>query len=80
MLSEHLGAPNLQKLVDYEADGRLEETEEEKRRPTTIKDMRKPPTDWWEDMLVATYGSPARMPPTRSCRTWAATPWTVVAV
>merc|ERR1712107_966574 len=60
MLSDHLDEPCLQKLADYEgkkfvsiqkADVKLDETEEEKKRPK-IKDMYKTLTDWWKDSLT----------------------------
>merc|ERR1712161_110801 len=60
MLSDHLDEPCLQKLADYEgkkfvsiqkADVKLDETEEEKKRFSKIKDMYKPLTDWWKDKL-----------------------------
>merc|ERR1712079_526950 len=61
MLDDHLDEPCLQKLADYEgkkfvsiqkADVKLDETEEEKKRFTKIKDMYKPLTDWWKDSLT----------------------------
>merc|ERR1711870_200032 len=61
MLSDHLDEPCLQKLSDYEgkkfgaiqkADVKLDETEEEKKRFSKIKDMYKPLTDWWKDSLT----------------------------
>merc|ERR1712232_1115128 len=61
MFDDHLDEPCLQKLADYEgkkfvsiqkADVKLEETEEEKKRFTKIKDMYKPLTDWWKDKLA----------------------------
>merc|ERR1711945_13249 len=61
MLSDHLDEPCLQKLADYEgkkfvsiqkADVKLDETEEEKKRQSKIKDMYKPLTDWWKDSLT----------------------------
>merc|ERR1712161_120003 len=60
MLSDHLDEPCLQKLADYEgkkfvsiqkADVKLDETEEEKKRFSKIKDMYKPLTDWWKESL-----------------------------
>merc|ERR1712207_67480 len=51
----------LQKLADYEgkkfvsiqkADVKLDETEEEKKRHSKIKDMYKPLTDWWKEKLT----------------------------
>jgi len=57
MLPDHLDEPCLQKLADYEgkkfvsiqkADVKLDETEEEKKRFTKMKDMYKPLTDWWK--------------------------------
>merc|ERR1711977_468048 len=60
MLSDHLDEPCLQKLADYEgkkfvsiqkADVKLDETEEEKKRFSKLKDMYKPPTDWWKEKL-----------------------------
>merc|ERR550525_1962626 len=61
MLPDHLDEPCLQKLADYEgkkfvsiqkADVKLDETEEEKKRFTKLKDMYKPLTDWWKDTLT----------------------------
>merc|ERR1712232_1492994 len=61
MLADHLDEPCLQKLADYEgkkfvsiqkADVKLDETEEEKKRFTKIKDMYKPLTDWWKEKLT----------------------------
>merc|ERR1711933_347789 len=61
MLSDHLDEPCLQKLADYEgkkfvsiqkADVKLDETEEEKKRFSKLKDMYKPLTDWWKDKLT----------------------------
>merc|ERR1712056_40177 len=61
MLSDHLDEPCLQKLADYEgkkfvsiqkADVKLDETEEEKKKFTKVKDMYKPLTDWWKDKLT----------------------------
>merc|ERR1711890_198651 len=60
MLDDHLDEPCLQKLEDYEgkkfvsiqkADVKLDETEEEKKRFSKLKDMYKPLTDWWKDKL-----------------------------
>merc|ERR1712023_184845 len=54
MLSDHLDEPCIQKLADYEgkkfvsiqkADVKLDETEEEKKKFTKLKDMYKPLTD-----------------------------------
>merc|ERR1712134_116973 len=61
MLADHLDEPCLQKLADYEgkkfvsiqkADVKLDETEEEKKRFSKLKDMYKPLTDWWKDSLT----------------------------
>merc|ERR1712153_45786 len=61
MLSDHLDEPCIQKLADYEgkkfvsiqkADVRLDETEEEKKKFTKLKDMYKPLTDWWKEKLT----------------------------
>merc|ERR1711976_218643 len=61
MLSDHLDEPCIQKLADYEgkkfvsiqkADVKLDETKEEKKRFTKVKDMYKPLTDWWKDSLT----------------------------
>merc|ERR1719245_255100 len=61
MLSDHLDEPCIQKLADYEgkkfvsiqkADVKLDETDEEKKRFTKIKDMYKPLTDWWKESLT----------------------------
>merc|ERR1712048_116082 len=62
MLTDHLDEPCIQKLADYEgkkfvsiqkADVKLDETEEEKKRFTKLKDMYKPLTDWWKEKLTA---------------------------
>merc|ERR1712019_110939 len=61
MLSDHLDEPCIQKLADYEgkkfvsiqkADVKLDETEEEKKRFTKLKNMYKPLTDWWKEKLT----------------------------
>merc|ERR1711939_257155 len=61
MLSDHLDEPCIQKLADYEgkkfvsiqkADVKLDETEDEKKRFSKLKDMYKPVTDWWKDTLT----------------------------
>merc|ERR1712241_876815 len=61
MLADHLDEPCLQKLADYEgkkfvsiqkADVKLDETEEEKKKFSKMKDMYKPLTDWWKDKLT----------------------------
>merc|ERR1712187_192889 len=61
MLSDHLDEPCLQKLADYEgkkfvsiqkADVKLDESEEEKKKFSKVKDMYKPLTDWWKDTLT----------------------------
>merc|ERR1711904_9453 len=61
MLSDHLDEPCIQKLADYEgkkfvsiqkADVKLDESEDEKKRFTKLKDMYKPLTDWWKDKLT----------------------------
>merc|ERR1712046_84464 len=61
MLSDHLDEPCIQKLADYEgkkfvsiqkADVKLDETEEEKKRFSKMKDMYKPLTDWWKEELT----------------------------
>merc|ERR1711988_1693644 len=61
MLSDHLDEPCLQKLADYEgkkfvsiqkADVKLDETEDEKKRFSKVKDMYKPLTDWWKKKLT----------------------------
>merc|ERR1712125_250055 len=60
MLADHLDEPCIQKLADYEgkkfvsiqkADVKLDESEDEKKRFTKVKDMYKPLTDWWKDKL-----------------------------
>merc|ERR1711981_159053 len=62
MLSDHLDEPCIQKLADYEgkkfvsiqkADVKLDETEEEKKEFSKLKDMYKPLTDWWKDKLTS---------------------------
>merc|ERR1712188_312939 len=61
MLSDHLDEPCIQKLADYEgkkfvsiqkADVKLDESEEEKKKFTKLKDMYKPLTDWWKETLT----------------------------
>merc|ERR1712072_1451576 len=61
MLSDHLDEPCIQKLADYEgkkfvsiqkADVKLDETEEEKKKFSKLKDMYKPLTDWWKEKLA----------------------------
>merc|ERR1712086_1013199 len=61
MLSDHLDEPCIQKLADYEgkkfvsiqkADVKLDESEDEKKRFTKVKDMYKPLTDWWKESLT----------------------------
>merc|ERR1712134_209316 len=61
MLADHLDEPCIQKLADYEgkkfvsiqkADVKLDETEEEKKKFTKVKDMYKPLTDWWKERLT----------------------------
>merc|ERR1711871_1622522 len=61
MQSDHLDEPCVQKLADYEgkkfvsiqkADVKLDETEEEKKRFSKLKDMYKPLTDWWKEKLT----------------------------
>merc|ERR1712224_347304 len=60
MLEDHLDEPCIQKLADYEgkkfvsiqkADVKMDETEDEKKRFSKLKDMYKPLTDWWKDKL-----------------------------
>merc|ERR1711957_842975 len=60
LLDDHLDEPCLQKLADYEgkkfvsiqkADVKLDESEEEKKKFSKIKDMYKPLTDWWKESL-----------------------------
>merc|ERR1712057_33760 len=54
MLPDHLDEPCIQKLADYEgkADVKLDESEEEKKRFSKLKDMYKPLTDWWKETLT----------------------------
>merc|ERR1719291_1408942 len=61
MLDDTLDEPCIQKLADYEgkkfvsiqkADVKLDETEEEKKRFSKLKDMYKPLTDWWKETLT----------------------------
>merc|ERR1712182_139602 len=61
MLSDHLDEPCIQRLADYEgkkfvsiqkADVKLDETEEEKKKFSKLKDMYKPLTDWWKEKLT----------------------------
>merc|ERR1719183_2984836 len=62
MLADHLDEPCIQKLADYEgkkfvsiqkADVKIDETDDEKKRFSKLKDMYKPLTDWWKDQLTA---------------------------
>merc|ERR1712025_1262705 len=61
MLSDHLDEPCIQKLADYEgkkfvaiqkADVKLDESEEDKKRFSKLKDLYKPLTDWWKETLT----------------------------
>merc|ERR1712078_442606 len=61
MFSDHLDEPCVQKLADYEgkkfvsirkADVKIDESEEEKKRFSKLKDMYKPLTDWWKEKLT----------------------------
>merc|ERR1712054_322429 len=61
MFDDHLDEPCIQKLADYEgkkfvsiqkADVKLDETEDEKKRFSKLKDMYKPLTDWWKEKLT----------------------------
>merc|ERR1712188_288161 len=61
MLTDHLDESCIQKLADYEgkkfvsiqkADVKLDETDEEKKRFSKLKDMYKPLTDWWKEKLT----------------------------
>merc|ERR1712139_60079 len=60
MLTDHLDESCIQKLADYEgkkfvsiqkADVKIDETDEEKKRYSKLKDMYKPLTDWWKDKV-----------------------------
>merc|ERR1712072_1237980 len=60
LLDDTLDEPCIQKLADYEgkkfvsiqkADVKLDETDEEKKRFSKLKDMYKPLTDWWKEEL-----------------------------
>merc|ERR1712010_419411 len=61
MLTDHLDEPCIQKLADYEgkkfvsiqkADVKMDESEDEKKRFSKLKDMYKPLTDWWKEKLT----------------------------
>merc|ERR1712025_297064 len=61
MLTDHLDEPCIQKLADYEGkkfvsiqktDVKLDESEDEKKRFSKLKDMYKPLTDWWKETLT----------------------------
>merc|ERR1712086_1003794 len=61
LFADHLDEPCIQKMADYEgkkfvsiqkADVKLDETEEEKKKFTKLKDMYKPLTDWWKEKLT----------------------------
>merc|ERR1712230_312778 len=60
MLTDHLDESCIQKLADYEgkkfvsiqkADVKIDETDDEKKRFSKLKDMYKPLTDWWKDKV-----------------------------
>merc|ERR1712093_896671 len=60
MLTDHLDESCIQKLADYEgkkfvsiqkADVKIDESDDEKKRFSKLKDMYKPLTDWWKDKL-----------------------------
>merc|ERR1712054_183989 len=62
MLNDHLDESCIQKLADYEgkqfvsiqkADVKLDETEDEKKKFSKLKDYYKPLTDWWREKLTA---------------------------
>merc|ERR1712185_581737 len=62
LLADHLDEPCIQKLADYEgkkfvsiqkADVKLDETEDEKKKFTKLKDYYKPLTDWWKEKLIS---------------------------
>merc|ERR1711972_737310 len=61
MLPDNLDEPCIQKLSDYEgkkfasiqkADVKIDETDEEKKRFGKIKDMYKPLTEWYKNLLT----------------------------
>merc|ERR1711971_1456164 len=61
MLADHLDEPCIQKLADYEgkkfvsiqkADVKLDESEDEKKKFSKLKDYYKPLTDWWKEKLT----------------------------
>merc|ERR1712076_281494 len=61
MLADHLDESCIQKLADYEgkkfvsiqkADVKLDETEDEKKKFTKLKDYYEPLTDWWKEKLT----------------------------
>merc|ERR1712135_4246 len=60
MFDDHLDEPCIQKLAYYEgkkfvsiqkADVKLDETDDEKKKFSKLKDMYKPLTDWWKEKL-----------------------------
>merc|ERR1712226_1457445 len=62
MLADHLDEPCIQKLADYEgkkfvsiqkADVKLDESEDEKKKFSKLKDYYKPLTDWWKEKLTS---------------------------
>merc|ERR1712110_453721 len=62
MLPDHLDEPCIQKLADYEgkkfvsiqkADVKLDESEDEKKKFSKLKDYYKPLTDWWKEKLTS---------------------------
>merc|ERR1719269_15343 len=69
MLSDHLDEPCIQKLADYEgkkfvsiqkADVKLDETEEEKKKFTKVKDMYKPLTESPVVVVTSQFGYSAQ--------------------
>merc|ERR1712036_191309 len=53
MLSDHLDEPCIQKFVSIQkADLKMDESEEEKKRFSKLKDIYKPLTDWWKETLT----------------------------
>jgi heat shock protein beta len=62
LLTDHLDEPCIQKLADYEgkkfvsiqkADVKLDESDDEIKRFSKMKDMYKPLTDWWKEKLTS---------------------------
>ena len=78
-LTDHLDGSGIQKLAGYEgkkfvpiqkADGKIDETDEEKKRSSKLKDMPKPLTYWRKDKLSDLTEKRALKDTHRACSPW----------